>query len=96
MGQRMVGLYYLSRCALSQRTQLPNTASLIVCGMPVALPYLRSPFTPRHGVGRSANAVEGSAPIGAGARAVNLDGARFVSFVSHSTRLGGRMTEVGE
>ena len=76
VGQRMVGLFYLSRRALSQRTQLPNTASLIVCGMPVALPYLRSPFTPRHGVGRSANAVEGSAPIGAGARAVNLDGAR--------------------
>ena len=75
-GNAWLAFYYLSLRALSQRTQLPNTASLIVCGMPVSLPYLRSSFTPRHGVGRSANAVEGSAPIGAGARAVNLDGAR--------------------
>ena len=75
-GNAWLAFYYLSLRALSQRTQLPNMASLIACGMPVALPYLRSPFTPRHGVGRSANAVEGSAPIGAGARAVNLDGAR--------------------
>ena len=75
-GNAWLAFYYLSLRALSQRTQLPNKASLIACGMPVALPYLRSPFTPRHGVGRSANAVEGSAPIGAEARVVNLDGAR--------------------
>ena len=53
-GNAWLAFYYLSLRALSQRTQLPNTASLIACGMPVALPYLRSPFTPRHGVGRSA------------------------------------------
>ena len=67
MGQRMVGLYYLSRYALSQRTQLPNTVSLIAYGMPVVLPNLGVRFALRHGMDRNAYIAEGSAPVGAGA-----------------------------
>jgi hypothetical protein len=81
-GNAWLAFYYLSLRALSQRTQLPNKASLIACGMPVeagSIAVFKIPIhtPPRCGPERkTANAVEGSAPIGAGARAVNLDGAR--------------------
>ena len=64
MGQRMVGLFYLSRRALSQRTQLPNTASLIAYGMHGSITEFRGSVC---APGRNAYIAEGSAPVGAGA-----------------------------
>ena len=86
MGQHMVGLLYLSRRALSHSLALiPHAITEYMYGKPdclwnaCSIAVFKIPIhtPPRCGPERkTANAVEGSAPIGAGARAVNLDGAR--------------------
>ena len=86
-------------CALAAHaitTQLPNTASLIAYGMPVVLPNLgiRHYAPPRYGPERDCHRRLCSNRSRSAGRQSRRSAGSSISF--HSTRLGGRTTEVGE